>query len=158
MGFWGEVVRKARHKTRPLRRREGAEVALNYGNRQQMGLARTVAAERGLTITQWPDTSAGLSKLIQGMIEKYAPLPVTEEQTEQYQTLVGECVAKVESFQAERFATLPEDRASANKAIWTMKGLLRRADAAYTAANVESFVSPATDGSDDDSATEGIAF
>ena len=119
---------------------------LNYGNRTQMNLARTVASERGLSIDQWPETSAGLAKLIQGMIAKYPALPVTEEQTEQYQTLVGECVEKVANFNVARFATLPEDRASANKAIFAMKGLLRRADAEYTSTNLDSFVSVKTDG------------
>ena len=133
-------------------------MALTFANDKQVRLARSVAWERGLTITSMPDTSAGLARLIQRMIAEVPALPITEEQEEQYQTLVAECVGKVENFQVERFATLPETRADANKAIYAMRGLLRRADANHVAAtDLSAFVTSATE-VEAEADSEGIAF
>ena len=118
---------------------------LTYADDKIVRFAKAVAWERGLSIDTWPETASGVSRLIQHMIANHKPLPATDEQLATYQTLVGECVAKVETFQVERFATLPADRAGANKATYTMKQLLKRADSLNVAQNAASFISTVAD-------------
>lgn len=106
---------------------------------KHIALLETMAAERGKSIPaeKMPTTSSGVSALIRAL-EKLPSLPVTEAQIEEYRTVVAECVARVPNFQVGRFAEVPEDRSSANKAIYALNRLLAGVEFRETLESAES--------------------
>jgi len=98
-------------------------MALSAPTIRQKRFAGVLAWERGKKIAVWPETSSGLSGLIAGLMEMPA-LAITEKQVEIIRGLVVDCVASVPGFDPAEFSELPEDRATGNRMISTLKRVL----------------------------------
>lgn len=96
---------------------------------RSMRFAGQLAWERGLKIEVRPANQTEASKLIDDLLagKHGAPIAVADWQLDAIRERIVECVEKVSNFDASAFAELPEDRASANKAIRELDRMLNRA-------------------------------
>lgn len=101
-------------------------MSLTKPSAKQTRFAGQLAWERGKKILSMPDTSSGVSALIDKLQRDFEPLATAEWQVEAFRRLVGECVARVEGFDPTEYAVVPENRSEANKAIYQLRGQLSR--------------------------------
>lgn len=80
----------------------------------QKRYAGQIAWERGKKIVNMPDTSSGVSGLIQNLLSLPA-LPVEDWQLDSIRNLLAQCVEQIDGFDPADYSELPEDRGTANK-------------------------------------------
>jgi hypothetical protein len=102
-------------------------MALSAPTGRQKQYAGILAWERGKKIAVWPETSSGVSGLINSLMLMPA-LPITEQQVELIRGHIADAIACPFEFDPAEYATLPDNRADANKTIAALKRVMNPPD------------------------------